>query len=85
MSFSFFDGDFEAFPQKFSAALLDKLDLKSFIEYMWRLIAFDLIFHLTYFFKCFVGAKGCKIYAEKIFETIFAILGNSNFEQGHIF
>ena len=85
MSFSFFDGNFRTFPQKFSAALLDKLDLKILFKNMWRFIAFDLIFHLTCILKGFIQAKSCKIYAENFFMTIFAFLGNSNFEQGHIF
>ena len=85
LSFSVLVEIFRQLPQIFSAAILDPLDLKILIKNMLRFIAFDLIFHLTYFKKKFVGAKRCKIYAEKIFETIFAILGNSNFEQGHIF
>ena len=85
LSFSFFDGNFRTFLQKFSTALLDKLDLKIFIKNMWRFIAFDLIFHLACLLKSFVQAKSFKIYAEIFFMIIFALLGNSNFEQGHIF
>ena len=85
LSFSFFDGINPTFPQKSSAALLDKLDLKFFIKNMCHFIAFDLIFHLACLLKCYVQVKPCKIYAEEIFMTIFAILGNSNFDQGHIF
>ena len=85
LSFSFFDGNLQTFPQKFSAALLDKLNLKIFIKNIWRFIAFDLIFHLACLLKGFVQAKPFKNYAEIFFMTIFALLGNSNFEQGHIF
>ena len=67
LSFLFFDVNFRTFPQKFSAALLDKLDLKNFIKNMWHFIAFDLIFHLTCHLKDFVQAKPCKIYAETFF------------------
>ena len=85
LSFSFLCENLRNFPRIFSAAILDALDLKNLIKNILRFIAFDLIFHLPYVFKCFEKTEPCKIYAENIFETIFAILGNLNFEQGHIF
>ena len=85
ISFSVLAEIFRFFPQIFCAAILDPLDLKKLIKSILRFIAFDLIFHLPYFLKCFENIELCKIYAENFFETIIAILGNSKFEQGHIF
>ena len=85
LSFSVLAENFRNFPQIFSAAILDPLDLKNLIKSILRFIAFDLIFHLPYFLKRIKNIGPCKIYAENFFETIIVILGNSNFEQGHIF
>ena len=45
-----FYGNVQIFPQKISAAILDKSELKIFIKNIQRFIAFDLIFHLACIF-----------------------------------
>ena len=45
-----FYGNVQIFPQKFSAAILDKSELKILIKNIWCFIAFDLIFHLACIF-----------------------------------
>ena len=71
-----FCGNLQFFPRKISAAILDNSDFKILIRNIQRFIAFDLIFYLVCISECFVNTKPCKLDAEKIFETIFAILGN---------
>ena len=45
-----FYGNVQIFPQKISAAILDKSELKILIKNIRRFIAFDLIFHLACIF-----------------------------------
>ena len=47
----FFIGNVRGFQRIFDAAILDKLDLKWFTKNILRFIAFDLIFHMEYFFN----------------------------------
>ena len=67
LSFSVLAEIFRNFPQIFCAAILDPLDLKNLIKSILRFIAFDLIFHLPYFLKCFENIKLCKNLRWKFF------------------